>query len=185
MTSLNAPQLQDAWKVFTLFAIPIGGGIPAGVLLASQKAITWPFMMLLYFLSDVALACVFEPLLRLFIAAGRRIAFLARMAEAFRRTVQLSTAHFGDHKGPIALILIAFGVDPMTGRAAAIAAGHGFVSGWMIAIAGDMIYFALIMVSTLWLKDILGDGTTTMLIILAAMFLLPILVRRIRGTRPT
>lgn len=164
-----------------LFAIPIGGGIPAGVLLASQKAIAWPFMMFLYFLSDVALACVFEPLLMLFIAAGRRVSFLARIAEAFRRTVQLTTAHYGEHKGPIALIMIAFGVDPMTGRAAAIAAGHGFITGWMIAIAGDMIYFTVIMVSTLWLKDLLGDGTATMLIILALMIVLPVIVRRLRG----
>jgi len=53
-----------------------------------------------------------------------------------------SVAHFsGTGAGPFALVMIAFGVDPMTGRATALAAGHGFVTGWALAIAGDMLYF--------------------------------------------
>jgi hypothetical protein len=40
----------------------------------------------------------------------------------------------------------------MTGRAAAKAAGHGFLPGWAIAITGDMIYFVVLMASTLWLQ---------------------------------
>ena len=51
--------------------------------------------------------------------------------------------HYGNSSGIFALIMIAFGADPMTGRAVAVAAGHGFLVGWMIAIAGDMIYFSL------------------------------------------
>jgi hypothetical protein len=68
----------------------------------------------------------------------------------------------------------------MTGRAAAAAAGHGFISGWAIAITGDMIYFAVIMASTLRLNSILGDPNRTMAVILAAMFILPIIVRRLK-----
>lgn len=69
----------------------------------------------------------------------------------------------------------------MTGRAAAKAAGHGFVTGWMIAIAGDMMYFAVLMVSTLWLKSTLDDGTAVMLIVFAGMMIVPALVRRLRS----
>jgi hypothetical protein len=68
----------------------------------------------------------------------------------------------------------------MTGRAVTLANGHGFMSGWTLAIAGDMLYFALIMASTLWLNHILGDGTWTMLIILAGMFFLPGFIKKIR-----
>ncbi len=172
--------LADAWKVLMLFLIPIGGGIPGGVLLAQKLSIAWPFMMLLYFISDVILAFAFEPLLMLFIYIGKHITFLRRLSEAFKLSVEKTIKHFGNKTGPFALIMIAFSVDPMTGRAAAVAAGHGFVGGWMIAIAGDMIYFTLLMVSTLWLNNIIGDGTWTMLIILALMFLIPTLIRRFR-----
>jgi hypothetical protein len=65
----------------------------------------------------------------------------------------------------------------MTGRAIAVAAGHGFLVGWMIAIAGDMIYFTLLMVSTLWLKSLIGDGTWTIFIILAFMMIVPNLIQ--------
>lgn len=43
-------------------------------------------------------------------------------------------AHFGGTGvGPFALVMIAFGVDPMTGRPTALAAGHGFLVGWAVA----------------------------------------------------
>lgn len=166
-----------------LFCIPVGGGIPAGVLLARSRAIGWPAMMILYFISDVILACVFEPVLKLMIAAGRRFAPLGRATHALKAAVRKTTAPYGSAAGPLALVMIAFGVDPMTGRAAAHAAGHGFLSGWAIAIAGDMIYFALIMVSTLWLNSILGDGTWTTVVVMAGMFILPELIKRRRERR--
>jgi hypothetical protein len=95
-----------------------------------------------------------------------------------------SVAHYGGTgAGPLALIMIAFGVDPMTARASALAAGHGFVAGWLFAIAGDMLYFALIAITTLRLNTYIHDPDTTMVIVLAAMFLVPALIRRIRARR--
>jgi len=175
--------LENAWQVLVIFLIPFGGGIPAGVLMAQSKGIQWPIMMLLYLISDIILACVFEPILMLFMAAGKRIPFLMRVSEAFKLTIKKMTKLYGNSTGVFALIMIAFGVDPMTGRAVAVAAGHGFIAGWMIAIAGDMMYFTLLMVSTLWLNSIIGDGTTTMLIIMACMILLPMLIRKIRQNK--
>jgi len=175
-----------AWGVFCLFFIPFGPGIPGGVLLAQKHGIGWPWMEALYFLSDVGLALIFEPLMHLTIAAGERhprLGFiLAKMSESTRKT----TAAYGTSGSPLALILIAFGVDPMTGRAAAKAHGHGPVSGWALAITGDMLYFTVLMVSTLFLNDILGDGTKTMAVILLLMFVIPPLIKkwRERGARP-
>ncbi len=167
--------------VLMLFLIPIGGGIPAGVLLARGHGIAWPVTMGLYLVSDVILAFLFEPVLRLLIAAGRSIPPLARATDAVRRAMDRTVAQYGGGAGPFALIMIAFGVDPMTGRAAAAAAGHGFVSGWAIAIAGDMIYFTVIMVATLRLNSVLGDPNRTMTVILVAMIFLPMLIRRLKS----
>ena len=51
--------------VLMLFLIPIGGGIPAGVILARDHDLAWPTTGMLYFVSDVILAFAFEPVLRL------------------------------------------------------------------------------------------------------------------------
>lgn len=172
--------MTDAWEVLTLFLIPIGGGIPAGVLLARSRHIDWPAMMALYLVSDILLAMLFEPVMRLVIAAGKRWQVVAQWRENVKKILSPTTAKYGTSLGPFALILIAFGVDPMTGRAAAVAAGHGFVSGWALAITGDMLYFTLLMVSTLWLNGILGDGTWTTVIIMAVMVIVPVLIRKVR-----
>ena len=176
---------KNCWDVLMLFIIPVGGGIPGGVILARNRGLSWPVMMILYFISDVMLACVFEPVMRLIIKMCQGYPFFIRMSETFKKITQKSMAHYGHSSGPLALIMIAFTVDPMTGRAAAVAAGHGFIAGWAVAIAGDMIYFILLMLSTLWLNSILGDGTWTMIIILALMILLPVVVRRFRKFRST
>ena len=165
--------------VLMLFLIPVGGGIPAGVLLARSCHLAWPVTAGLYFVSDVILAFLFEPVLRLIIAVGRKSPAVARLAEVVRLAMSRTTAHYGG-AGPFTLIMIAFGVDPMTGRAAAAAAGHGFIAGWAIAITGDMIYFAVIMIATLRLNSVLGNPNRTMAVILAAMFILPVIVRRLK-----
>jgi hypothetical protein len=171
----------NLWDVLLIFLIPFGGGIPAGVILAQSRGLPWPMMALLYFISDVILACVFEPILLLFIKYGKKFQFLARVSQVMKLTIQKTIEHYGNSSGVFALIMIAFGVDPMTGRAVAVAAGHGFLAGWMIAIAGDMIYFTLLMVSTLWLKSVIGDGTWTMLIIFGLMMIIPNLFRKFQN----
>ncbi len=172
--------LSKMWGVLSLFLIPIGGGIPAGVLLARSRSIQWPVTVILYLISDIILACMLEPIILLVIKAGKRSPKFARIRDAFRESLKKTTSHYGSHLGPLALITVAFGVDPMTGRAVAAAAGHGFILGWMFAIAGDMLYFGLIMASTLWLNNILGDGTWTTVIILVLMMVVPSLIRRFR-----
>lgn len=168
------------FEVFSLFIIPVGGGIPAGVLLAQSKGFPIPLTMALYFVSDVVLACVFEPLMLLLLHLGKKSLHFTRFVDAVKGAMNQSIMRYGVNPGPFTLVLISFGVDPMTGRVAAHAAGHRFVTGWLIAITGDMIFFSVIMVSTLWLNSVLGDGTWTAVIILAFMFVIPPIVRRLR-----
>jgi hypothetical protein len=173
--------LKNTWDVFMLFAIPIGGGIPAGVVLAQSKGIAWPMMTLLYFFSDVALAIVFEPCMLVMARLAKRFQFLAQFMANLKEVTNKTIAGYGANPGPFLLVMIAFGVDPMTGRAAALAQGHNFLSGWAVAIMGDMIFFGVVMVSTIWLNNILGDGTWTAIIIMVLMLAVPALIRRVKN----
>ncbi len=167
--------------VLKLFLLPVGGGIPAGVLLAQAKGVAWPATAGLYLVSDIFLAIAFEPVLRLLAWCAGKVPFLTRIGAAMKTVTARSAAHFsGTGAGPLALIMIAFGVDPMTGRASALAAGHGFVAGWAFAIAGDMLYFAVIALTTLRLNAYFRDPNTTMWIVLGAMLVVPMVVRRFR-----
>ena len=178
----NALSITQMLAVLKLFLIPVGGGIPAGVMLAKARGVAWPVTTLLYLVSDVILALLFEPVLRLLAYICSRVSFLARAAAAMKAATARSVHHMsGTGAGPVGLIMIAFGVDPMTGRASALAAGHGFLAGWAIAIAGDMLYFGVIAVSTLQLNTVIRDPNITMVIILAAMFSIPSVIRLARA----
>ena len=180
---MTSQTLQNSWDVLLLFLIPIGGGIPGGVLLGKARGLAWPVMMVLYLISDMILACVFEPLMLGIIRLTRRSKKWTRFFALMREATQRRIASYGVRPSVLTLVVIAFGVDPMTGRAAAKAAGHGFLSGWLIAITGDMFYFSVIMVCTLWLKEYLGDGTMATLIVLVAMMVLPSFFGRLRILR--
>ena len=69
----------------------------------------------------------------------------------------------------------------MTGRAAALAAGHGFLMGWAFAIAGDMLYYAVIAVSTLRLSRYFRDPDTAEWVVLGAMIAVPLIIRFFRA----
>jgi hypothetical protein len=133
-------------------------------------------MLVLYFISDVILAIIFEPLMLLFLRHSAKSPKFARVRMAMAKSVE----RYGINPGPFSLVMITFGTDPMTGRSVAKAAGHGFFSGWAISILGDMLFFTLLMASTLWLNNIIGDGTVTAVIIMVAMMLLPPLARKLR-----
>jgi len=170
------------WSVLLLFLIPVGGGIPAGVLLAKAKGLAWPLTAGLYFVSDALLALALEPVLMLVAAWGRRVPALARFAQAMKAAMARSVALLGGAgAGPFGLVMIAFGVDPVTGRATAMAAGHGFLAGWAFAIAGDMLYYAVIALTTLQLNAVIKNPNTTVLVVLGAMILVPMLIRSVRS----
>lgn len=180
MSAFSIGSVSSLRDVFLLFTIPIGGGMPAGVLLAKSRGMGWMTMTTLYFISDVLLALMFEPIMMLLVLASKRFHFLAKMREALKKSMSRTVAGYGATPGPFLLVTIAFGVDPMTGRAAAMAAGHSFVTGWAIAIAGDMIFFSVIAISTLLLNNILGDGTLTAVIIMVLMLGVPPMIRRFK-----
>jgi hypothetical protein len=175
--------LASAGEVLSSFLIPFGLGVPAGVLLAKNRGLTWPAMMALYFFSDVILACVFEPLLLNSARLVKRFKFFTQVRNNYRETMR--RMNIPASPNPFALVMISFVIDPMTGRTAALAAGHRFFTGWLIAITGDMITFSMMMVSTLWLDNVLGNQFVSALVILAVMVFIHWVFRRVRLHRST
>ena len=88
--------LSNLWDVVVIYLIPFGGGIPAGVMLAQSRGIEWPMMMFLYFISDVILACAFEPIMLLLIRLGKRVQFIDRMSEMMKIMIAKTMEHYGN-----------------------------------------------------------------------------------------
>lgn len=75
-----------------LFLVPVGGGIPAGLIMAHARGVGWPVMMALHLVSDVMLAFAFEPMLRLLAALGRAVPAFGRVVDFVRATARNSAA---------------------------------------------------------------------------------------------
>jgi hypothetical protein len=180
----SAP-LPDLWPagvfgVFLIFVLPTIVGIPLGVIMARDAALSPLLTAGLYFASDLVLAVTAEPMLAGLRWVARRVPILDRLGTRLAHLTETTGLQEGGVRGPLGLILVSFTVNPLAGRAAAAAAGHGFFSGWALAIIGDMIYFALIMVSTLWISSIFGNDRLAIGVVLIVAFLAPILLRRLR-----
>jgi hypothetical protein len=169
-----------AWGVFLVFVTQIGAGIPLGVIMGRNAGISPLLMAGLYLASDVVLAVTMEPLLALLRWLGKRVAFLGRLGNRLARFSGAAGLQGGGVRGPLGLILFSFSVSPTAGRAASEAAGHGFFSGWTLAILGDMGYFLLIMASTLWVSSVFGDDRLTIGAVLIGAWILPMVIRRLR-----
>jgi hypothetical protein len=167
------------WGVLLLFCIPGGMGIPPGVLLGNHGGLGPIVLSVLYFASDIVLACVFEPLLIILAALASPLPFLSRVGDAVLAAIR-RTMPAGNTSAPLGIALTAFGAGLPFGRALAAAAGFGLVSSWLFTIAGDMAYFGLGMISTLWFDNLLGDPRMAALAGLVVMFVVPALLRRWR-----
>ncbi len=175
--------LPNGWPIgalgaFLLFLLPIGSGIPGGVLMAHASGIPPVVTTLLYFLSDIVLAFTAEPLIVGGRWLGRHVRGFARLGSLLERVIGGAGLKDRGVRGPVGLIGLAFIVSPTTARVAAAAAGHGMIPGWALAIAGDMSYFLLLLVMTLVLSSVVDDARLTIGIVFGVMFLLPLLWRR-------
>jgi hypothetical protein len=166
------------WGAFLLFLVPIGGGIPVGVLMARDAGVSPPMMALMYFVSDIFMAVTHEPFFWLLGWLASIVPAVAKVRDFFARASNQAGLRDGGGRGPLGLILFSFTVDPVSGRGAAAAAGHGFIMGWVFAIAGDMIYFAVLMAATLWLSGVFGDERITVGVVLLTVWGLSMLIRR-------
>jgi hypothetical protein len=166
--------------VLLVFCTQIGAGIPLGVLMARNTGLSPVATAGLYLVSDVVLAFTMEPMLVALRWLGARVEFIGRLGNRLAKLSGATGLSQGRVQGPLGLILFSFAVAPAPARAASETAGHGFVSGWSLAIIGDMLYFTLIMVSTLWASSVFGNDRVAVGAVLVGAWLLPMLIRRMR-----
>jgi hypothetical protein len=165
--------------VLILFCVPGGVGVPPGVLLAKQGGLGPAMTTNLYFLSDVLMACVFEPTLRTLAAAARRRQRLERLRDAYAAALTRMLPR-GRLAGPGGIVLTGFGMGLPFGRALAALGGYGLVAGWLLTISGDMLYFLIGLVSTLWFGGMFGDQRMAALAGIAVMIVVAVAVHRLR-----
>jgi hypothetical protein len=172
-----------AFGVFLVFVTQIGAGIPIGVLLGRDSGLSPLEMAGLYLASDVVLALTCEPMLLGLAWLSRRVDWLAALGSRLGRISGATGLSDGRVKGPLGLIMFSFVFAPAPARAASEAAGHGPLAGWSLAIIGDMLYFGVIMASTLLVISLFGDNRLTIAPVMVGAWLLPMLVQRWRGNK--
>jgi hypothetical protein len=175
-----------AWGVFLVFVTQIGAGIPLGVLMARNAGLSPLVTGLLYLASDVVLAVTTEPMLGALRWLGRRLPFFGRLGDRLARLSGMAGLESGAVSGAVGIIVLSFSVAPLPARAASEAAGYGFVPGWTLAIIGDMAYFTLVMVSTLWASSVFGiHDRLTVGGVIVGTWVLRLVMQRLRKRQQT
>src|SRR5215212_831358 len=118
-----------AWGAFLQFLIPIGGGIPLGVIMGRDAGLSPLTMSGMYFVSDIFMAVTHEPFFWLLGWLASISPTIGKVRDFFRKATDRAGLQDEGGRGPLGLILFSFTVDPISGRGAAAAAGHGFYTG--------------------------------------------------------
>ena len=144
--------------VFALFWSPVGPGIPAGVLLARHVPLHPVVTFLLYTASDVLGAAVCHPVFSLLRRAARRVPALRWLGERMLRFAMLGTrmsrpqaVQPGAAMAPalFRVATVGFGVDVYTAGVLVNGLCVPRILGWASAIAGDLVWFALLLGTSL------------------------------------
>jgi len=175
--------------VFALFWAPVGPGIPAGVLLARHVPLNPAVTFGLYTISDVLGACVCHPIFTALRRHGRRIPSLRAVGRRFLQFAtwgvklpQVASDAAGRPRIAPALLRIAtvgFGVDIYTAGMLATGLPVPRVPGWGAAIGGDLLWFALLLGSSMAAASVVDDDRFVALVVIVAMIAIPRIARRL------
>lgn len=174
--------------VFALFWAPVGPGIPAGVLLARHAGISPAMTFGLYTLSDVLGACVCQPLYAFIRRFGGRVPVLRRLGAVMMKVALIGTrpprpeevARGARGTWPVLFRIgvVGFGADLYT--AGLLVAGLPIprLAGWTAALAGDLVWFAVLLATSIAAAQVTDRSGLQLVIMLAVMILVPRLARR-------
>ena len=173
--------------VFALFWAPVGPGIPAGVLLAHYLHIAPPVTFGLYALSDGLAALLLNPIYGWFRRSGRRIPAIHKFGRWMLRVAMIGVRRptaeevSGGRRAPMLLRVatVGFGVDIYTGGALATGLPIPRLSGWAAAMAGDLLWFLLLLGSSIVAARVFDDDRWVAVVVIAVTLLGPSLLRRI------
>ena len=173
--------------VFALFWAPVGPGIPAGVLLAQHLRLPPALTFGLYALSDALAVVLLNPVYGWLRTHGRRVPAIrkvGRRALAFAMIgVRRPTAD-EVRAGRLAPVLfrigtVGFGVDIYTAGALASGLPIARLRGWAAAMAGDLVWFALLLGSSLAAAQVFDDERWVAVVVVAVALLVPPIARRL------
>jgi hypothetical protein len=169
--------------VFVVFLLPWGPGAPAGILLARKEGMSPLLIVVLYVLSDVVTAIILEPLVQLLRTRGGRSKVGKNILDTFNRLgsiTQVSTGRFGL---PLGLFTFTFATDFFTASVASTGIPMQRVLAWICIIAGDVLWFLIILLATLGIASFLSDDRILFVATMLIGFALPPLMRRILRQR--
>jgi len=151
--------------VLALFFAPVGPGVPAGVLLARHLPLTPAATFGLYALSDAIAAIVCHPLFALLRRHGRNvkpIRWLGRRLLSLAMIGVRAPESGGTAHALSRIATVGFGVDVYT-------------AGMM---ATDLLWFAVLLGTSLAAASIADDDRFIALVMIVAMIVIPRLARR-------
>jgi hypothetical protein len=173
--------------VLALFFAPVGPGIPAGVLLARHVPLNPALTFGLYALSDVIAAFVCHPIFALLRRHGRAVRPIRWLGRRMMAIAMVGVPKERERLGPALsrVATVGFGVDIYTGGLLATGLRLPRVPGWLAAIAGDLVWFALLLGTSLATASLIDDDRVILLVMVVAMIVIPRLARRfIPALRP-
>jgi hypothetical protein len=173
--------------VFLLFWAPVGPGIPAGVLLAHHLHVPAPITFSLYALSDTLAVLLLHPIYSWLRTHGQRIPAIRRigqrlLAVAMLGTRRLTAEEIRDGRLAPALFRIAtigFGVDIYTAGALATGLPIPRLPGWLAALAGDLLWFAVLLGASVAAAHVLDDDRVVSVVVIAVALLVQPIARRL------
>jgi hypothetical protein len=167
--------------VLALFFAPIGPGIPAGVLLARHIALAPAATFGLYALSDLVAAIVCHPVFSLMRRHGRRakpIRWLGRRVLSFAMIGVRAPERAGVGPALSRIATVGFGVDIYTAGMLATGLPVPPLPGWLSAIIGDLVWFMVLLGTSLLAAGIADDDRFIGLVMIVAMIVLPQVARK-------
>src|SRR5262245_8016732 len=155
-----------AMLVFALFWAPVGPGIPAGVLLARHIPLNPLATFGLYAMSDLFAALVCAPLFAFLRRHGRKLKFVHALGRRLLAVAMLGVPKprprpdgTPPHRGETLLRIgtVGFGVDIYSAGLLATALPVARIPGWAAAIAGDLVWFALLLATSIATANVVDD----------------------------
>jgi hypothetical protein len=175
--------------VFALFWAPVGPGIPAGVLLARHVGLNPLITIAIYALSDVLGACVCHPLfaglrrlarhVRPLRWLGQRLMKVAMFGARMPTAEDLQVGVKGLAPALFRIGTVGFGLDVYHGGMLVAGLPVPRILGWGAAIAGDLVWFALLLVTSIATAAVVDDDRVQFVVMLVAMFVLPYVAKRL------
>jgi len=168
--------------VLTLFFAPVGPGIPAGVLLARHVPLNPAVTFALYALSDVMAAIVCHPI---FVVLRRHGARVAPIRWLGRHVLALAMVGVRAPEGAAVapklfrIGTVGFGVDVYTAGMLVTGLRVPRLPGWASAIAGDLVWFALLLGTSFVAASIADDDRVIAVAMLVAMIVIPRVAQRV------